>query len=174
MAGKRTFKPQDWMTSDSDGWATQREFSRREMGERYPRESLYMPRWLFWLIHGWGAVKIGLALFVLWAIGHGGIPVVSDVVSAVGGWLWSLVVDALTEVWGYVWTALCGVGSWLVSVLVPAIVIAGLTALYGLVAFTVWRWLGWEFRMHGVGSRLYTVFAIGLALIVAVSVGVLS
>lgn len=174
MAGKRTFKPSDWMTSDSDGWTTQKEFSRRELGERHPYASLYGPRWLFWLTKGYGWLKISLALFALWALGHGGIPIVSEVISWVGSWLWSLVVAAGQEVWGYVWSALSAIGTWLMSVVVPAVVIGLATAVYGFVAFFVWRVAGWEFRMYGVGSRFYTVIVVSVALIVLLLVGVLS
>ncbi len=173
MAGKRTFKPSDWSTGDTDGWKTQKEFSRRELGERHPYSSLYGPRWLFWLTRGYGWLKIGLALFALWALGHGGIPVLSDVIQAVGQFLWWLVSSAAQEVWSYVWPVIAGVGSWIVSVLVPAIIIAIVTAVYGIAAVVVWRWLGWEFRMYGVGSRLYTAIVIGLGLVIALLVGVL-
>lgn len=169
MAGKRTFKPHDWHTSDDDGWKTQREFSRRELGERHPYASLYGPRWLFWLTRGYGWLKISLALFALWALGHGGIPVVSEVIQWVGSWLWYLVKTAGLEVGGYVWHGLCVVGGWLMDVVVPAVVIGGLTAVYGLSAFLVWRftdvWL-W------ISLRLYTSSVIVLFFVIALTVGV--
>ncbi len=150
MAGKRTFKPKDWTVGDKDGWSTQREFSRRELGERHPFATVYGPRWLFWLVHGYGWLKIALVLGGLWAIGNGGIPVVSEVVWEILKFVGGLVRDAAREVWGYVWTGV-------VTVFWASVGWIVLVSVWGLAGFFAWRWVGWRAEGSGIGPREFTI-----------------
>jgi hypothetical protein len=55
----------------------------------------------------------------------------------------------------------------------PVIIIAGLSAIWGIVFFTVWRYLGWWFRSLGITSKVYTWICVSAVMLTLTLIGLL-